>query len=132
MSGDSCETFSTPKPSFGISVEPNWSIRYSTDIALLAEKLGFANVWVPDSGPMPPYSDTIVALTAIAAATSKIKIGSAILNFYTRNPAQLASAFMALSDLAGKSSARNSRVILGIGLGSEYNVAKFGITDRTG
>jgi 5,10-methylenetetrahydromethanopterin reductase len=113
-------------------VEPNWTVKHSMDIAVLAEKLGFTNVWVSDGGPMPPYSDPIVSLSGIATATSRIKLGSAILNFYTRNPALLASAFMALSDLAGKRNARRSRVILGIGVGSDYNVAKFGITDRKG
>ena len=78
---------------------------------MLAERLGFSNIWVPDSGPAPPYSDTIVTLAAIASATSRIKFGSAVLNFYTRNPAWIASSFLALSDLgrskiAGRSSAK--------------------------
>jgi len=82
---------------------------------------------------MPPYSDAIVTLSGIAAATKKIKLGSAILSFYTHNPALLASSFMALSDLgAGGRKTGPHRTILGIGLGSDYNVAKFGITKRTG
>jgi 5,10-methylenetetrahydromethanopterin reductase len=120
------------KYTFGISIEPNWPVRCSIEIATLSERLGFANLWVPDSGPMPPYSDAIVTLSAIAAATSKIKIGSAILNFYTRNPALLASSFMALSDLAGKRNSSKSRVILGLGVGAEFNVAKLGVTERKG
>ncbi|MDA4129927.1 MAG: LLM class flavin-dependent oxidoreductase [Thaumarchaeota archaeon] len=120
-------------PSFGISIEPNWSVNYCRELAILGEKLGYSNIWVPDGGPMPPYSDPIVTLATIAASTEKIKLGSSIVNFYTRNPASLASAFMALSDLAsrGKKSG-TQRAILGIGLGSGYNVAKFGIISRKG
>ncbi|MDA4111076.1 MAG: LLM class flavin-dependent oxidoreductase [Thaumarchaeota archaeon] len=121
------------KLAFGISIEPNWSVNFSREVAVLSEKLGFDNVWVPDGGPMPPYSDPIVTLSAIASDTSRIKLGSSILNFYTRNPALLASAFMALSDLGtGGKKACPQRAILGIGIGSDYNVAKFGITERKG
>ncbi len=82
---------------------------------------------------MPPYSDPVVTLASIAAATKKINFGTAIVNFYTRNPAQLASSFVALSDLgAGGRKAGPQRAILGIGLGADYNVAKFGITKRRG
>ncbi len=108
------------------------------ELSALAERVKFSNIWVPDAGPAPPYSDTIVTLSAIASATSKIKFGSAILNFYTRNPAWIASSFLALSDLGGfkiqrkaRSSSRQ-RAVLGIGVGSDWNVAKFGIRKRTG
>ena len=67
MHAGSGDLFLEGKHSFGISIEPNWPVKYSTEIALLAEKLGFANVWVPDGGPMPPYSDAIVTLSGIAA-----------------------------------------------------------------
>jgi 5,10-methylenetetrahydromethanopterin reductase len=120
---------------FGISIEPTWSIGYSVELSLLAERLGFSNIWVPDSGPAPPYSDTIVTLSAIASATSRIKFGSAVLNFYTRNPAWIASSFLTLSDLgrskiAGRSSGQ--RAALGLGVGSDWNVAKAGIGERSG
>jgi 5,10-methylenetetrahydromethanopterin reductase len=120
---------------FGISVEPSWSIKYSVDLSILAERLGFSNIWVPDAGPSPPYSDTIVTLSAIAFATSKIKFGSAVLNFYTRNPAWIASSFLALSDLGRPkigSRASSQRAILGIGVGSDWNVVKCGIMNRSG
>jgi 5,10-methylenetetrahydromethanopterin reductase len=78
-------------------------------------------------------------MSAIASATSRIKFGSAVLNFYTRNPAAIASSFLALSDLgkskpSNKTSQRSSsqRAVLGIGVGSAWNVAKYGITNRSG
>jgi 5,10-methylenetetrahydromethanopterin reductase len=121
------------KRKFGISIEPTWPIRYSSELAILAERNGFSNVWVPDGGPSPPYSDPIVTLAAVAAVTSRIKFGSAILNFYTRNPASIASSFLAMSDLGSKGNrTRVQRTVLGLGVGSDYNVAKFGIRNRTG
>jgi 5,10-methylenetetrahydromethanopterin reductase len=119
------------EPSFGISIEPTWSPSYSLELALQAEKLGFSDVWVPDGGVSPPFGDTIVTLAAIASNTKKINFGSAILNFYTRNPAQIASSFLTLSDLSFSRS-KSQRAILGIGLGSSYNVSKFGIFSRKG
>ncbi|MCL4518231.1 MAG: LLM class flavin-dependent oxidoreductase, partial [Thaumarchaeota archaeon] len=95
-------------------------------------KLVFSNVWVPDGGPAPPYSDTIVTLTAISSSTERIKFGSAILNFFTRNPAWIASSFLALSDIGARKNKRLQRAVLGLGLGASYNVAKFGITKRSG
>ena len=122
--------------SFGISIEPTWRIGYCVELAKLAEKLGFSTVWVPDGGPAPPYSDAIVTLSAIAASTSRIRLGTAIVNFYTRNPAWIASGFSALSDLAsasgGKTASHKQRMILGLGAGSPYNVSKFGIRKRSG
>jgi len=118
--------------SFGISIEPTWNLGHSISLAKLAEKHGFSNVWVPDGGPASPFSDSIVTLATIAASTSKIKFGSSILNFYTRNPAQIASSFLALSDLGSIGNASCQRAILGIGVGSDYNVSKFGIFARQG
>ena len=117
---------------YGISIEPTWRINFSVELARLAEKLGFSNAWVPDGGPAPPYSDSIVTLSAIAASTENIKFGSAILNFFTRNPAWIASSFLALSDLGAWRNKALQRAVLGLGLGAPYNVAKFGITKRSG
>jgi 5,10-methylenetetrahydromethanopterin reductase len=125
------EEVAMKEPSFGISIEPTWSQSYCLKLAMRAEKLGFSNVWVPDGGPSPPFSDTVVTLAAIASNTRRIKFGSAILNFYTRNPAQIGSSFLTLSDL-GFSGSKLQRAILGIGLGSNYNVSKFGIFSRKG
>ncbi len=123
------------KNTFGISVEPSWAIDYCVRLGILAEELVFSNVWVPDGGPQPPYSDSVVTLTALASRTRSIKLGSAIFNFYTRNPAWIASSFAAISDLASHGRRRRAsreRMVLGIGIGSGYNVSKFGIQKRSG
>ncbi len=120
------------KHTFGVSIDPTWDLGYSISLAKLAERLGFSNIWVPDSGPTPPFSDAAVTLAGIAGSTKKIKLGSAIFNFYTRNPALIASSLLAISNLASGSRSSRQRVVLGIGIGSSYNVAKFGIFDRSG
>ena len=125
-------TTTTKKASFGLSLEPSWDQNYCLRLAKQAEKLGFSNIWVPDSGLNPPFSDTITTLAAIASNTKKIKFGSAILNFYTRNPAQIASSFLTLSNLGLAQDPKAQRAILGIGLGSSYNVSKVGIFSRKG
>lgn len=117
---------------FGISVEPSWRIDYATEISILAERLKFSNIWVPDSGPNPPYSDSIVTLASIAASTSRVMFGSAIVNFYTKNPASIASSFLALSDLGKKKGGKRQRAIVGIGVGSDWTVGKYGIANRNG
>lgn len=116
-------------------MEPSWNQSECLELAKQAEKLGFSNVWVPDGGPDSPFSDAMVTLAAIASNTRRIKFGSAIVNFYTRNPAWIASSFLALSNLGGSQNPRvqqQQRATLGIGLGSPYNVAKFGIFERKG
>jgi 5,10-methylenetetrahydromethanopterin reductase len=117
--------------SFGISVDPSWNHDLSLKLAIRAEELGFSTVWVPDGGVSPPFGDTIVTLAAIASNTKKIRFGSSVVNFYTRNPAQIASSFLSLSDL-GFLKSRLQRAILGIGLGADQNVSKFGIFSRRG
>ena len=118
---------------FGISLEPSWDQSKCLALAKHAEKLGFSNVWVPDGGPGSPFSDAMVTLAAIASNAKRIKFGSAIVNFYTRNPAWIASSFLALSNLGASQNPQvPQRAILGIGLGSPYNVAKFGIFERKG
>ena len=114
-------------------MEPTWPINHVSRLAKLSDSLGFSNVWVPDGGPSPPYSDSVVTLAAVASNTNRIKFGSAILNFYTRNPAWIASSFLALSDLGshGLKSAPQ-RAVLGIGVGSPYNVGMAGIKSRSG
>lgn len=49
--------------------------------------------------------DAIVPMAAFAATTSRIKIGSGVINNWTRNAAVIASTFLTLDDLASGSSA---------------------------
>ena len=84
-----------------------------------AEEKGFEAVWQADSRLV---RDAIVPMSAFAAVTDTIKIGSGVVDCWTRNPARLAATFSTLDDLAP------GRVILGIGAWWDPLAAKVGIS----
>jgi 5,10-methylenetetrahydromethanopterin reductase len=71
-----------------------------------AEARGFEAVWQAESRLV---RDAIVPMAAYAAVTSRIKIGSGVINNWTRNIGLLAATFLTLDDLAP------DRIICGIG-----------------
>jgi 5,10-methylenetetrahydromethanopterin reductase len=71
-----------------------------------AEQRGFEAVWQAESRLV---RDAIVPMAAFAAVTSRIKIGSGVINNWTRNIGLLAATFLTLDDLAP------DRIICGIG-----------------
>ena len=74
--------------------------------AQYAEARGFTEVWQAESRLV---RDAIVPMAAFAATTSKIKVGSGVINNWTRNIGLLAATFLTLDDLAP------NRIICGIG-----------------
>ncbi|HEX7619981.1 MAG TPA: LLM class flavin-dependent oxidoreductase, partial [Anaerolineales bacterium] len=70
------------------------------------ESQGFEAVWQAESRLV---RDAIVPMAAYAAVTNRIKVGSAVINNWTRNIGLLASTFLTLDDLAP------DRIICGIG-----------------
>ena len=93
-------------------------IREGMDIVQYAEKKGFSAVWQADSRLV---RDAIVPMAAFGAVTDTIKIGSGVMDVWTRNPARLASTFSTLDDLAP------GRVICGLGAWWDPLAAKVGI-----
>src|SRR5437764_499698 len=81
-------------------------IREGMAYAQYAEQRGFEAVWQAESRLV---RDAIVPMAAFAAVTSRIKIGSGVLNNWTRNIGLLAATFLTLDDLAP------DRIICGIG-----------------
>ena len=71
-----------------------------------AEDRGFEAVWQAESRLV---RDAIVPMAAFAATTKRIKIGSGVINNWTRNAALTAATFLTLDDLAP------DRIMLGIG-----------------
>ena len=86
--------------------------------ARYAESRGFEAVWQADSRLV---RDAVVPMAAFGACTDTIKIGSGVVDCWTRNPARLASTFSTLDDLAP------GRMILGIGAWWDPLAAKVGI-----
>jgi alkanesulfonate monooxygenase SsuD/methylene tetrahydromethanopterin reductase-like flavin-dependent oxidoreductase (luciferase family) len=87
------------------------------DHALLAESLGFDDVWVEDHlrtiavPPGEPAYEGWTTLTALLARTTTIKAGPLVLAEAFRNPALLANMAATLDQLSG------GRLILGLGAG---------------
>ena len=83
-----------------------------------AEQRGFEAVWQADSRLV---RDAVVPMAAFASCTETIRIGSGVVDCWTRNPARLASTFSTLDDLAP------GRIILGIGAWWEPLATKVGV-----
>ena len=75
------------------------------DLILEAERLGFDSVWTAEAYG----SDAVSPLAYIAAKTSKIRLGTAIMQMPARTPAMTAMTAMTLDSLSG------GRFILGLG-----------------
>jgi 5,10-methylenetetrahydromethanopterin reductase len=83
-----------------------------------AESRGFEAVWQAESRLV---RDAIVPMAAFAATTRHIKIGSGVINNWTRNAAVIAATFLTLDDLA------QDRIICGIGAWWDPLAQKVGI-----
>jgi 5,10-methylenetetrahydromethanopterin reductase len=81
-------------------------IREGMKLAQYAEKHGFEAVWQAESRLV---RDAIVPMAAYAAVTERTKVGSGVINNWTRNIGLLAATFLTLDDLAP------GRIICGIG-----------------
>ena len=87
-------------------LQDSHDLRDGLDYARYAESKGFDAVWQAESRLV---RDAIVPMAAYAAVTEKIRIGSGVINNWTRNIGLLASTFLTLDDLAP------NRIICGIG-----------------
>lgn len=81
------------------------------DFARSAEALGFDSLWAGDSLTARPRLDPLVVLSAAAAATTRITVGTAALTPALRHPLIGASTVTSLSHVAA------GRLILGLGSG---------------
>jgi 5,10-methylenetetrahydromethanopterin reductase len=94
------------------------TIRQGMEIARYAESKGFHAIWQAESRLV---REATVPMASFLAVTERIKVGSGVVNNWTRNPALLASTFSTLDDLAP------GRVILGIGAWWDPLASKVGI-----
>jgi 5,10-methylenetetrahydromethanopterin reductase len=86
-----------------------------------AESRGFEAVWQAESRLV---RDAIVPMAAYAATTSRIKVGSGVINNWTRNAALIAATFSTLDDLAP------GRILCGLGVWWEPLASKVGVNRR--
>jgi alkanesulfonate monooxygenase SsuD/methylene tetrahydromethanopterin reductase-like flavin-dependent oxidoreductase (luciferase family) len=101
------------------------------DLATGAEAIGFDAVWVadellwqPDEGTGIGWWECIAMTGAIAASTSKIKVGTWVLSALHRNPALAAKAVETLDEISG------GRLVFGLGSGHAGRQARlFGLPE---
>jgi alkanesulfonate monooxygenase SsuD/methylene tetrahydromethanopterin reductase-like flavin-dependent oxidoreductase (luciferase family) len=85
------------------------------DVARAAEEHGLDHVWVPDHLVFHrPIVEALTTLAMIAGATSRVKLGTAILNPALRPLIWTAKQLQTLETLAP------GRTLLGVGMGGEY------------
>jgi alkanesulfonate monooxygenase SsuD/methylene tetrahydromethanopterin reductase-like flavin-dependent oxidoreductase (luciferase family) len=95
---------------------PRWvEIR---ELATRAEAIGFDTVWIPDEllwrppdGQVRGWWECVAMAGAVAAATSRVKVGTWIMSALHRNPALTAKAVETLDEISG------GRFIFGLGSG---------------
>lgn len=84
------------------------TLQRAVQLATLAEAVGFDYVWYCQD---LFKRDAWVALTAIATATRRIRLGTCIVNPFSADPSELAMRAASLQELSG------GRFVLGIGVG---------------
>ena len=87
-------------------LQDSHDLRDGLDYARYAEEKGFEAVWQAESRLV---RDAIVPMAAYAAVTDTLKVGSGVINNWTRNIGLLAATFLTLDDLAP------NRIVCGIG-----------------
>ncbi|HEX7540540.1 MAG TPA: LLM class flavin-dependent oxidoreductase, partial [Anaerolineales bacterium] len=94
------------KERVALYLQDSHDLRDGLDYVRYAETKGFEAVWQAESRLV---RDAIVPMAAYAAVTDRIKVGSGVINNWTRNIGLLAATFLTLDDLAP------NRIICGIG-----------------
>ena len=97
------------------------SVAEAIEYVQYAEQKGFDAVWQADSRLV---REATVPMAAFAASTDTIKVGSGVLDMWTRNPARLAATFSTLDDLAP------GRILCGLGAWWDPLASKVGVDRR--
>jgi len=96
-------------------------LREELSLVQYAEKKGFEAIWHAESRLA---RDAITPLAAMAVVTERIKLGTGVINNWTRNVALCAATFLTLDELSG------GRALLGIGAWWDPLAGKVGIERR--
>jgi len=94
---------------FSVRFNNDLSVSAYPELARAAESAGFDQFWVSDDLFM---RSAWIILAAVAQATTRIQVGTCIVNPYTLHPAEMAMAAGALDELSGR------RLCLGVASGA--------------
>ena len=84
-------------------------------LATWAEDAGIGAVWVGDSLTAKPRLEALTTLAAIAARTSRVRLGTAVMLMALRHPVLLAQMIGTVDLISG------GRLQLGVGVGGAFN-----------
>jgi acyl-CoA synthetase (AMP-forming)/AMP-acid ligase II len=102
----------------GLSYWPWTALDEQVDLARLADDLGFSSVWVAETWGQ----DAVGMLGYIAAATTRIALGAAVIQMPARQPTAVAMAAATINELS------RGRVRLGLGLsGPQVSEGWYGV-----
>ena len=88
-------------------------VRFLVDTAVEAERLSFQSVWAGDSLLGRPRGEPLTLLAAVAGATNRVRLGTAVLLPLLRRPVQLAHVLVTLDRVS------QGRLIAGVGPGAD-------------
>src|ERR687886_1991770 len=113
MGRDTRSPIRDPRSPMQFDVEFNSGAFYpaagTVELAEIAEECGFGAVWKGESNS----TDPLVLLSAMAARTKTIKLGTAIYHIYGRSPVTLGIQAATLQDLS------DGRLLLGLGVANK-------------
>jgi alkanesulfonate monooxygenase SsuD/methylene tetrahydromethanopterin reductase-like flavin-dependent oxidoreductase (luciferase family) len=100
-------------PSREVLLWKDSDLSFLIEAARRAEEAGYDSVWVGDSLLARPRGEPLTLLAAVAGATSRVTLGTAVLLPLLRHPLSLAHALATLDRLS------RGRLVVGVGPGAE-------------
>jgi 5,10-methylenetetrahydromethanopterin reductase len=105
----------------GIYFQDDYSLPETIELVEYAESCGFTTAWQSE---VRLARESTVCVAAYLSRTQTMRVGTGVLNNWTRNPVTLACTFATLNELAP------GRVMLGIGAWYEPIASKVGVDRR--
>ncbi len=105
----------------GVYFQDDYPLNETIELVRLAERQGFTSAWQSETRLA---RESTVPLAAFLARTERIRVGTGVLNNWTRNPATLACTFSTLDELGP------GRAMLGIGAWYEPLAGNVGVDRR--
>jgi 5,10-methylenetetrahydromethanopterin reductase len=102
----------------GVWVQGGLSVTTAADLAARAEEAGVDAFWAAEG---IIARDAFITLSAAAMRTSRLELGTGVVNPFSRHPAQLAASFATLDELSG------GRVVCGLGIGARDLLLPLGV-----
>ena len=100
----------------GIGLANILPVRDLVALSQHAERRGYHSVWITEA---TGAKDVITQMSAVALATTAIRVASGIIPIWTRTPIMLGASFLGLDELS------DGRAIMGLGAGHPWAIRDF-------